>query len=253
MIHGLAGKANNETKQLSENFYMTHKPRPLIDLLVSIVIPSVVLMKFSDETDLGAVGALIVALAFPIIWGLYELIRFRVTNYIALLGLVSVMLTGGIGLFQLDTQWLAIKEAAIPGIIGIVVLATAQMRKPLIKTILYNPVLLDTDKIDQILQDKGCDHAFDRSLLNATYMLSGTFFFSSVMNYVLAKWIVASPSGSSAFNEELGQLTLISYPMIAIPSMLMMLAIFYFLWRTIHKLTGLSFESVLAPSLREDK
>jgi hypothetical protein len=232
---------------------MTRKPRPLIDLLVSIVIPSIVLMKFSDETDLGVVGALIVALAFPIIWGLYELIRYRVTNYIALLGLVSVMLTGGIGLFQLDTQWLAIKEAAIPGIIGLVVLATAQMRKPLIKTLLYNPVILDTDKINQILQDKGCGQAFDRSLLNATYMLSGTFFFSSAMNYGLAKWIVASPAGSSAFNEELGQLTLISYPMIAIPSMLMMLAIFYFLWRSIHGLTGLSFESVLAPALREDK
>jgi intracellular septation protein A len=232
---------------------MTRKTRPLIDLLVSIVIPSVVLMKFSDEADLGAVGALIVALAFPIIWGLYELIRYKVTNYIALLGLVSVMLTGGIGLLQLDTQWIAVKEAAIPGIIGLVVLVTAQMGKPLIKTLLYTPVIMDTNKINQILKDKGFDQAFNSSLLNATYMLSGTFFFSSVMNYVLAKWIVASPAGSAAFNEELGQLTLISYPMIAIPSMLMMLAIFYFLWRNIHGLTGLSFESVLAPTLRGDK
>ena len=232
---------------------MTRKPRPIIDLLVSIVIPSVVLMKFSDESDLGPVGALIVALAFPIIWGLYELIRYKVTNYIALLGLVSVVLTGSIGLFQLDTQWLAIKEAAIPGIIGIVVLATAQMGKPLIKTLLYNPMVLDTDKINQTLQSKGCDRAFDGSLLNATYMLSGTFFFSSLMNYLLAKWIVASPAGSPAFNEELGQLTLISYPMIAIPSMLMMLAIFYFLWRSIHGLTGMSFNEMLAPALREDK
>jgi intracellular septation protein A len=231
---------------------MTRKKRPLIDLLVSIVIPSIVLMKFSDETDLGAVGALIVALAFPIVWGLYELIRYRVTNYIALLGLVSVMLTGGIGLLQLDSQWIAVKEAAIPGIIGLVVLATAQMRKPLIKILLYNPVILDTDKINQILLDKGYRQAFDRSLLNATYMLSGTFFFSSVMNYILAKWIVSSPSGSVAFNEELGQLALISYPMIAIPSMLMMLAIFYFLWRSIHGFTGLPFESILAPALRGD-
>ena len=230
---------------------MTRKPRPLIDLLVSIVTPSVILMKFSDETDLGAVGALVVALAFPIVWGLYELIRYRVTNYIALLGLVSVMLTGGIGLFQLDTQWLAIKEAAIPGIIGIVVLATAQMRKPLIKTLLYNPVILDTEKINQVLQEKGFEQAFDRKLLNATYMLSGTFFFSSVMNYLLAKWIVSSPAGSPAFNEELGQLTLVSYPVIAVPSMIMMLAIFYFLWRSIHGLTGLPFESVLAPALRD--
>ena len=34
-----------------------HKPRPLIDLLVSIIIPSVILMKFSAENDLGPTGA----------------------------------------------------------------------------------------------------------------------------------------------------------------------------------------------------
>ena len=72
------------------------------------------------------------------------------------------------------------------------------------------------------------------------------------MNYLLATWIVTSPSGTTAFNEELGQLTLISYPVIAIPSMLMMLAIFYFLWRSLNGLTGLKFEEMLAPSLAED-
>lgn len=39
-----------------------HKPRPLIDLLASIVIPSVILMKFSGEADLGAARALLLAL-----------------------------------------------------------------------------------------------------------------------------------------------------------------------------------------------
>jgi hypothetical protein len=65
------------------------------------------------------------------------------------------------------------------------------------------------------------------------------------MNYLLAKWIVTSPAGSTAFNEELGRLTLLSYPVIAIPSMLMMLAIFYYLWRTIHVMTGLTLEDIL--------
>ena len=232
---------------------MNRQRRPLIDLLVSIVVPSIILMKFSGESDLGAVNALIVALAFPITWGLYELIRYRITNYIAILGLVSVFLTGGIGLLKLDNEWLAVKEAAIPGILGIIVMITAQMRKPLIKTLLYNPTLLNTEKIDRILTEKGCAKAFDTRLLNATYMLSGTFFFSSVMNYILAKWIVMSPAGSAAFNEELGQLTLISYPVIAIPSMLMMMAIFYFLWRAINGLTGLTFEEMLAPSLVKEE
>ncbi len=51
------------------------KPRPMIDLLVSIIIPSAILMKLSGADDLGASGALIAALAFPLGWGLYYNIR----------------------------------------------------------------------------------------------------------------------------------------------------------------------------------
>ena len=232
---------------------MPHKPRPLIDLLLSIVIPSIILMKLSSDGELGASGALIVALAFPIGWGLYELIRFKVTNYIALLGLVSVLLTGSIGLLQLDTQWLALKEAAIPAVLGVAVLISARVGYPLIKTLLYNPKVLNTDRIARILRERGQDKEFEARMLNATYLLSGTFFFSAAMNYLLARWIVVSPAGSAAFNEELGQLTLMSYPMIAIPSMLMMLAIFYFLWRSVNRLTGLKLEEMLASSLSENR
>ena len=223
-----------------------HKPRPFIDLLVSIIIPSVILMKFSGDSDLGASGALVVALAFPLGWGLFELVKYRKFNFIALLGLVSVLLTGGIGLLQLETRWLAIKEAAIPGIIGLLVLGSTRTRYPLIRTLLYNPKVMNVDKIHQALEDRGHTEIFETRLLNANYLLSGTFFFSSVMNYILAKWIVTSPSGSAAFNEELGRLTLLSYPMIAIPSMIMMMAIFYYLWKTIHGLTGLSLENIIA-------
>ena len=53
----------------------THKPRPLIDLLVSIVLPSVILIKLSGDDALGASAALIVALSFPLGWGLFELIN----------------------------------------------------------------------------------------------------------------------------------------------------------------------------------
>ncbi len=224
---------------------MNRKPRPLVDLLVSIVIPSVILMKFSGEENLGATQALVVALAFPISLGLYELIRYRITNYIALLGLVSVLLTGGIGLLKLDSEWLAVKEAAIPAILGIGLMISAHLRYPLIKKILFNPAILNTEKISQILDERGYNEIFETRLLNATYFLSGTFFFSAVMNYLLATWIVTSPSGSAMFNEELGRLTLISYPVIAIPSMLMMMGIFYFLWRSVHNLTGLKLEEVL--------
>lgn len=223
----------------------THQPRPMVDLLVSIIIPSLILMKFSGAEYLGATTALIFALAFPLSWGLFELLKYHKFNFIAVLGLISVLLTGGIGLLQLDPQWLAIKEAAIPGLIGIAVLISTYTPYPLIRTLLYNPKFIDVGKIRQKLDEYGNSSVFETRMLNATYLLSATFLFSSVVNYTLAKWVVTSPAGSAAFNEELGKMTLLSYPLIAIPSMLMMMAIFYYLWRTIQGLTGLSLQEIL--------
>lgn len=223
-----------------------HKPRPLIDLLVSIVIPSFILMKLSGENDLGAAGGLVAALAFPLGWGLFELVKYRKFNFIALLGLLSVLLTGGIGLFELDNKWLAIKEAAIPALIGIGVYISTFTPYPLVRTLIFNPDVLDVEKINQRLAEHNSAGLFEKRLMKATYLIVCSFAFSAVMNYILAKWLVTSPAGTPEFNEQLGQLTLYSYPMIALPSMVMMLGIFYYLWRTIRDLTGLKLEEVMA-------
>ncbi|MCE2593857.1 MFS transporter [Motilimonas cestriensis] len=224
----------------------THKPRPMVDLIVSIIIPSFILMKLSGDSELGASGGLVAALAFPLGWGLFELIKYRKFNFIALLGLLSVSLTGGIGLFELDTKWLAIKEAAIPAIIGIAVLVSTFTPYPLVRALLFNPDVMDVEKIKQKLVEHNSTAAFEKRLMKATYLVAGSFVFSATMNYVLAKWLVTSPAGTPEFNEQLGQLTLYSYPMIALPSMLMLLGVFYYLWRAIRDLTGLTLEDVMA-------
>lgn len=232
---------------------MQRKSRPHTDLLLSIVIPSIVLMNLSDAERLGPQAALVLALAFPVGLGLYEMLRYRAANYIALLGFVSVLLTGGIGLLQLDPRWLAVKEAAIPAVIGIAVLLSARLGYPLVKTLLYNPAVLNTDKIARQLRERGLTEAFEARLTGANHLLAATFFFSAVMNYLLATWIVTSPAGTAAFNEELGRLTMLSYPMIALPCMAMMVAILFMLWRSIHRFTGLDLEDVLAQTADADK
>lgn len=222
-----------------------YQPRPFVDLIISILIPSVILMKLSGDDKLGATSALIVALAFPVCWGVYELFTHKHRNYIALLGVVSVLLTGGIGLLKIDAQWLAIKEAAIPSIIGLGVLIAHKMGYPIIRKLLLNPKVFNVDRIEDELTKRNNKPEFESRLDNANYLLAGTFVFSAVMNYTLAKWIVKSESGTTAFNEELGRMTLLSYPMIAIPSMVMMLCIFFLLWRTIKKLTGLTLDEIM--------
>jgi hypothetical protein len=65
------------------------------------------------------------------------------------------------------------------------------------------------------------------------------------MNYVLARWIVTSPAGTEAFNNELGRLTLMSYPAIALPSMVMMMGLMFWLARGAKQLTGLDLGDML--------
>ena len=219
----------------------TTKPNPFLEPLITLVVPALILMKMSDPERLGALPALLLALAFPLVWGMRDLIRSRKLNLFAALGLVSVGLTGGIGLLQLDNQWLAVKEAAIPGVIGLAVIVSGQTRYSLIHALLLNPKLIDVARIQRQLSMRGTTRIFETRLRTATWLLGGTFFFSAAMNYLLATWIVTSPAGSPAFNEELGRLALLSYPMIAIPSMLMMMAVLYYLARTIRILAGLKF------------
>lgn len=221
------------------------RANPLVELAVTILIPALVLMKASGDDALGPVHALLAALAFPLVWGTLEFGRRGKPGWMAALGLVSVLLTGGIGLLALDPQWLAIKEAAVPGVIGLAVLGSAYTRYPLVKTLLYNPALVDVARVHAQLEERGNVETFERRLLFANFLLAGTFFFSSAMNYALATWIVTSPAGSTAFNEELGRLTFLSYPMIALPSMLMMMAVLVFLARSARNLTGLAFADML--------
>ena len=101
------------------------------------------------------------------------------------------------------------------------------------------PLIYDT------LAEKGETERFKSKINRANHYLAITSVFSATMNYLLAKWIVTSPAGTVEFNEQLGEMTALSYPMIAIPSTIMLLVIMVHVAKVITKLTGLKFEQVL--------
>ncbi|MDO9093915.1 MAG: VC0807 family protein [Rubrivivax sp.] len=224
------------------------KPNPLVEIAITIIVPAVILMKFSGPDSLGPVRALLLGLAFPLGWGLWDGFRRRKLSWMAVLGVVSTLLTGGIGLLALDAKWLAVKEAAVPSLIGIVILGSIWTRNPLIRLLVFNVSLFDVERVTQALVAKGNAHLFDERLRQGTALLAGTFFFSAVANYILARWVVTSPAGTEAFNQELGRLTLLSYPIIAIPSMLMMMALLWWLAKQARLLTGLDMGEMLHPA-----
>lgn len=228
---------------------MTEQPAvresALLSLGINIAIPAVILMKLSGEEALGPVGGLIVALSFPLTYGVVDFVRRRAWNIVSILGIVSVVLTGGIGLMHLDPKWIAVKEAAVPGIIGCAVVLSLRTRFPIVRTLLYNDKIIRTSEVDEALARRGNRGAFDRALINASWMLAASFFVSAALNFVLAKLIVKSPPGTTAFNEELGRMTALSYPVIVVPSMAIMIAALWYLFRSIRQLTDLDLEQIL--------
>ena len=217
----------------------------LANLLLNIVIPTLILTKLSGDEYLGTKLAIVIALAFPLAYGLKDFVATRKINIFSALGLISIFLTGGISLLQLDPKYIAIKEAAIPAIFGIATLFSLKTRFPLVKTFLYNDKVLKVDKIAEALRQTGNELAFESVLKNASYVVAASFFLSSVLNYVLAKIILVSPPGTVEFNAELGKMTALSYPVIAVPAMLVMMGALFYLFRNIHRLTKLDFEEII--------
>ncbi|HEY0923311.1 VC0807 family protein [Rheinheimera pacifica] len=217
----------------------------LSNLLINVVIPAIVLSRLSGEDALGPVWAVVVALAFPLLFGVWELKQSGKVNFFSVLGIVSVLLTGGISLLQLDPSYIAIKEALIPGLIGVIVLVSQYTPYPFVKKLLINPELLDTDKLNQALAAQNNSAEFDRRMARAGYIVAASFFMSSALNYVLAKAIVVSQPGTTAYAEELGRMTWLSYPVIVVPSMIMLLGSIWYIFRQIGKLTGQSLEDFI--------
>tara|TARA_R110002072_G_scaffold142853_5_gene288641 strand:+ start:46427 stop:47143 length:717 start_codon:yes stop_codon:yes gene_type:complete len=215
------------------------------NLAFNIIIPVIVLSRFSGEDSLGPSWSIVVALSFPILYGLWDLRESGKINPFSVIGVVSVFLTGGISLLQLDPQYIAIKEAAIPGIIGLAVLISQRTRFPLVKTLILNGQLIRIDALYQALAAKGNTALFERRLSQASLIVAGSFFLSSALNYILARIILVSAPGTTEFSEELGRMTALSYPVIAIPSMIVLLIAIWFVFSQIHRLTDQKLEMFL--------
>ena len=86
-----------------------------------------------------------------------------------------MLLTGSIGLFELDNKWLAIKEASIPAIIGIAVLVSTFTPYPLVRALLFNAAIMDVETIQKKLEENNSVQVFERKLMKATYFVAGSF------------------------------------------------------------------------------
>jgi hypothetical protein len=215
------------------------------NLIFNIAVPVLVMTYLSSDEYLGPMWSIALALSFPLVFGFYDLRLTKKVNPFSVLGIVSVILTGGISLLKLPAEYIAIKEAAIPGLIGLAVLITQFSKKPLVKALILNDQLVNWPKLNSTLEEKNLTAIFNGKVAVSSYIVASSFFLSSVLNYLLAKWILVSEPGTTAYTEELGRMTALSYPVIVIPSMILLIIALMYLFKQISAVTGEPVESFL--------
>ncbi|MCX6127342.1 MAG: MFS transporter [Proteobacteria bacterium] len=226
-------------------------PNPLINILVNIVFPAIILNKFSGPDRLGPYLSMGVALSLPLLFGAWEFYTNRHHNLVSVLGFVSILLTGGLGMLQVDGVWFAAKEALIPGIIAIATLVSLKTKKPFIKLILYNDKVINLVSVESALEKNGTKLGFERLMFQTTLVLAGSFVLSAILNFWLAIWLLKSPAGTPEFNAELGKMTALSYPVIVVPSLLIMMIAVWMLVRGLKALTGLEMHDILSEQAKK--
>ena len=79
----------------------------------------------------------------------------------------------------------------------------------------------------------------------ANKIVAASFFLSSALNYGLARYLVTSPAGTPEYNEQLGTMTALSYPVIVLPSMIVLGIAIWYLFKQIKEVTGQGLEDFM--------
>tara|TARA_B100001248_G_C27394350_1_gene464456 strand:+ start:1472 stop:2200 length:729 start_codon:yes stop_codon:yes gene_type:complete len=220
----------------------------MMNLAFNIIIPVMVLKRLSTINENGPLIALLIALAFPISYFLYEYIKLKKRNWISVLGFVHVLLTGLFALLQLGGIWFAVKEAAIPFLIGVFVYLSPYLSKvSLVEIMILNPAFFRVEELLEKLRAKNTEEAFQKHLRKTNVFLSYSFFLSAGLNFFLAIYIfqdipmeVDDMQRSVLLNEQISDMTWMSWLVIVVPSMLCLILIMQYLSKGMKKYADVS-------------
>jgi intracellular septation protein A len=211
---------------------------------------------------LGPVPALVIALALPISYGVWFYLKHRKLNFFSIVGLISVLLTGGLTLYlwQKDGSvrpsapiLFGIKEACIPLILGLAILISHWTKTPLLNTFIYSPHIFDIKKIEKMVKERGTMPVYGKLLFSSTFFFSASFLISTVANFFLAQYFLGDidfadkAAAREQYNQGVGRLTGWGFVAIGLPILVILL---YLLWRLVaglRRLTGLQTEEILLP------
>ncbi len=222
----------------------------LLNLIFNILIPVLILNKGSAR--LGSGWALVIALAFPLGFGLFDLYRKRKWNPFSILGFTNVLVTGSLAVMGLGGLWFSVKEAFFPFLIGFFIWLSSLKEKPFIQSFLLNAHTMNVETIQEKLKANQKEAEFLKHLQLSTKLLACSFFLSAILNFTLAQRVflpldpnLDSEARAIALNHQIAQMTTWSALVIVLPSMIFLIGILWHLLRGIRDLTGLQTEEIL--------
>lgn len=238
------------------------KDNLLLDFGFNLILPILCLRKGADwfgkplgeqlgvdpQSTLVSSIMLIIAIAFPIGYGIWDFISQKKCNFLSVIGVCNALLTGGIGIIPGATvQMYAIKEAAFPAILGALTVLTLKTKRPLVHLFLFNPKVVNVNLINERLKVQKSEALFQKLMTKCTWLIGLTFILSAILNYFLACWIVVTEPAidKTAYNDEVGQMMGWSFPIIILPCMVTTIYTFWVLMKGIKELTGLSLEEAM--------
>lgn len=228
-------------------------------ILVNIILPVYILNK-GTKWGLTPQNALVLALALPLCSGLYSIFKNKKMDFISLLGVLNILISGTLSLMALGGIWFALKEALFPLLIGVFVLFSSYGKNPFFETLFLNPSAFDVDKIEQKISELNKHTDFKNLMKKSTQLLSLSFLMSALLNFFLALRIFTPLADSltteqkqDLLNQQLGQMTMYSLLVILIPSIIFLGAILYYTFKKMTALTGLATNDLFIKEISENK
>ncbi|MBL9143165.1 MAG: hypothetical protein JNM99_05725 [Verrucomicrobiaceae bacterium] len=222
------------------------QPHPLLDLLLTVVLPSAALEYLSANDRLGPFWALVVASLLPLGLGVYCWVTKSGLNLFSVLGLVAVIVTGGLGLLKLPAFWIGIKEIAIPVLIAIAFPLSHRWGKPIINSMLFAPNLMNERALRAALDTPEKQASFEKHLFQASLGLGLAMLGTAVVNFALAMYLIGNKEpGSEAYVKAIGTLNWSGTIMLGALLLVAMMVVMVRFMRGIQRLTGLDKEDLL--------
>ncbi len=220
----------------------TTKPEnPLLNIAINILLPVMILNK--GDHYVSPKYTLLIALCFPLIYGIQDYVRRGKKNYVSLIGIFNILLTGSLALMSLSGIWFAVKEASLPTVLGLIVFGSAFSKSPAAKMFFCNPQVLKMELIEERIKSLARELEYQNILKNTTMWLSGSFLISAIANFTLAFSIFTkidtsldSDAQLKILNEQLAHMTWMGYAVIALPLMVFSGVLVYNFLKRLSKL-----------------